>query len=171
MSRKRVVTLDVRDDIRRGREPFSRIMQAVSDLKDGDDFLLIAPFEPTPLYAVLAQHGFAHQTRPIAGDDYEIRFSRKILKPSPEKKDAPARTGAVEAAGNTIVELDVRGLEPPEPLVKILEAVAELRPGAELRARTDRRPMHLYNRLEERGFTAHTEPAADGSFITHVRRS
>jgi uncharacterized protein (DUF2249 family) len=134
MSRKRVVTLDVRDDIRNGREPFSRIMQAVAGLRDADDLLLIAPFEPAPLYALLAQQGLGHETRRIDGDDYEIRFSRAILNTSPEKKDAAARTGT-KAAGNNVVELDARGLEPPEPLVKILEAVAELRPGAELHAR------------------------------------
>jgi uncharacterized protein (DUF2249 family) len=65
--------------------------------------------------------------------------------------------------------IDVRGLEPPQPLVIILEAVAELREGIELRARTDRRPMHLYALLEQRGFTGETEKLPDGSFITTIR--
>jgi TusA-related sulfurtransferase len=68
-----------------------------------------------------------------------------------------------------VVELDARGLEPPQPLVKILEALASLPPGATLRAQTDRRPMHLYAQLEERGFTGSSEQAEDGSYITHVR--
>jgi TusA-related sulfurtransferase len=66
--------------------------------------------------------------------------------------------------------VDARGLEPPQPLVKILEALATLPEGARLRARTDRRPMHLYAQLEERGFVGESEEQEDGSFVTHVRR-
>ena len=69
------------------------------------------------------------------------------------------------------MEVDARGLEPPQPLVTILEALANLRAGAELRAHTDRRPMHLYAQLEERGFTGESEEQNDGSFITKIRRN
>jgi uncharacterized protein (DUF2249 family) len=67
------------------------------------------------------------------------------------------------------VELDARGLEPPQPMVKILEALAALPEGGELRAHTDRRPIHLYSHLEERGFSGDSEEQNDGSFITHIR--
>lgn len=70
-----------------------------------------------------------------------------------------------------IVEVDARGLEPPQPLIKIMEALAELPAGAELQARTDRRPIHLHTHLEERGFRVSSEEQADGSFVTHARRS
>ena len=69
------------------------------------------------------------------------------------------------------VTLDARGLEPPQPLVVILEALAGLREGAVLRARTDRRPLHLYALLEQRGFTGETQEQNDGSFITTIRRA
>jgi hypothetical protein len=39
-----------------------------------------------------------------------------------------------------------------------------------LRARTDRRPMHLYAQLEERGFVGETQEQTDGSFVTNVHR-
>jgi TusA-related sulfurtransferase len=68
------------------------------------------------------------------------------------------------------VFVDARGLEPPEPLVRILEAISNLPNNAELHARTDRRPMHLYAQLEQRGFTGESEEQTDGSFITHIRR-
>lgn len=67
--------------------------------------------------------------------------------------------------------LDVRGLEPPQPMVVILEALASLPEGGDMRACTDRRPMHLYALLEQRGFTGETEEQHDGSFITTIRRS
>ena len=71
----------------------------------------------------------------------------------------------------TTVALDVRGLEPPQPLVAILEALAGLPEGAAMRAQTDRRPLHLYPLLEQRGFTGQTEEQHDGSFITIIRRA
>jgi uncharacterized protein (DUF2249 family) len=67
--------------------------------------------------------------------------------------------------------VDVRGLEPPRPLEIILETLARLPAGVPLKARTDRRPMHLYPLLEARGFTSHTEEQNDGSFITTLRRT
>jgi hypothetical protein len=55
-------------------------------------------------------------------------------------------------------------------MVVILEALESLPPRAELRALTDRRPMHLYALLEERGFIGITEPWPDGGYATHIRR-
>jgi hypothetical protein len=68
-----------------------------------------------------------------------------------------------------VVELDLRGLEPPQPMVRILEALAGLSPGSSLRAHTDRRPIHLLPLLEERGFVADSNPQPDGTVVTVIR--
>ncbi len=168
---KKVITVDVRDDLKRGREPFSKIMHTVSGLKENEDLLLIAPFEPAPLFGVLAQHGFSHQARTNPDGDWEVLFTRNPIDPTAPKPANPA-PGPEHApcAGTPVLEVDTRGLEPPQPLVKILEAVATLPQGVALRALTQRRPMHLYAPLEERGFVGDTEEQKDGSFITHIRR-
>lgn len=70
-----------------------------------------------------------------------------------------------------ILDVDARGLEPPQPLVAILEALARLPHGTTLRAHTDRRPLLLFPHLENRGFTGQTEDQSDGSFITTIRRA
>jgi uncharacterized protein (DUF2249 family) len=72
-------------------------------------------------------------------------------------------------AKEALLTVDVRGLEPPQPLVVILEALARLPESAELRALTDRRPMHLYDQLKARGFTGETKEQNDGSFVTTIR--
>lgn len=74
-------------------------------------------------------------------------------------------------ANETTLTVDARGLEPPQPLIVILENLERLPEGAELHACTDRRPMHLYALLEERGYTGETEEQHDGSFITTIRRA
>ena len=52
-----------------------------------------------------------------------------------------------------IHELDNRGLQPPEPMVRILETLSALPDGDELHASMDREPLLLYPELERRGFT------------------
>ena len=69
------VTLDVREDIREGREPFRKIMDAVSHLRDGDTLRLIAPFEPRPLINMLSAQGFTAVVTRRADDDFEVVFS------------------------------------------------------------------------------------------------
>ena len=162
------VTLDVRDDIREGREPFARIMEAVARLKGGERLRLIAPFEPVPLFGVMARRGFSHEAQPTDTGDWEVLFARSPEPAAPEQTPAtsPSSCGCVPA-----LDVDARGLEPPQPLVVILEALVRLPEGAGLRARTDRRPLHLYAHLKERGFTGETEEQEDGSFITTIRQS
>jgi uncharacterized protein (DUF2249 family) len=172
---KRTITLDVREEIRNGREPFGKIMQTVAGMKDNEQLRLIAPFEPAPLYAVLAQRGYSHRSKPTPAGDFEVLFARGSTDPdepetAPAASQPPPSSQPRACAGTPVIEVDARGLEPPQPLVKILEALATLPEGARLRALTDRRPMHLYAQLEERGFVGESEEQKDGSFVTYVRR-
>jgi TusA-related sulfurtransferase len=89
---------------------------------------------------------------------------------TPVASAAKQGSKARSCTGTPVIEVDARGLEPPQPLVKILEALASLPQGARLRARTDRRPMHLYAQLEERGFVGESEEQKDGSFVTLIRQ-
>ncbi|MHB8522208.1 MAG: DUF2249 domain-containing protein [Limisphaerales bacterium] len=168
---QKIVTLDVREDIRRGQEPFSKIMRAVTLLKPDEALLLIAPFEPAPLFDVMAGQGFSHQSKATDAGDWEVLFERgSIAAPAAAPRSAPDGCQAGACKARKVVTVDARGLEPPQPLVTILEAVEALPADAELCARTDRKPMHLYTRLLERGFTGITDEQADGSFVTRIRR-
>ncbi len=171
MSSKKPVTLDVREDIRRGREPFSRIMQAAATLDSDQTLVLLAPFEPMPLYAVLQNQGFSHESRELDSGDWEVRFFRGEPEGANGTSNQPAQADSPKSASKGYVDVDTRGLEPPEPLVKILEALPSLPEGGVIRAFTDRRPMHLYAQLEQRGYLGETLEQPDGSFVTHVRRA
>jgi len=76
MAAETVVTVDVREDIRAGREPFARIMAAVSALEPDQSLVLINVFEPVPLYGVMAEKGYEHETTRTDEGDWEIRFYR-----------------------------------------------------------------------------------------------
>lgn len=52
--------------------------------------------------------------------------------------------------------LDVRGLEPPEPLEKVLDALELLRDGEQLCMLIEREPRPLYRILANNGFVYRT---------------
>lgn len=166
------LTLDVREDLRCGREPFSRIMKATAEVLPGEQFLLIAPFEPVPLFRVLEKQGFSYSTRQVSEGHWETVFTRQSSVVLPQTHlEEPRRPQDCSRTPSPVADVDARGLEPPEPLIRILESLSGLSPGAILRALTDRRPVHLYSRLAERGFTAQTHQQTDGSFVTHIRHA
>ncbi len=68
--------LDVRPELGQGGEPFVRIMEAASAIKPGETLVIVAPFEPIPLYAVLGAQGFAHETEKVTADEWVVCFTR-----------------------------------------------------------------------------------------------
>ncbi len=66
--------------------------------------------------------------------------------------------------------LDLRELDPPEPMRRALEAVESLGSGDLLEILTDREPMLLLRELERRGHRYVTNEANRG-FTTTIRRS
>jgi uncharacterized protein (DUF2249 family) len=138
------VRLDVRPMIAAGQEPFASIMKAAAQVEEGGTLLLDAPFDPAPLRRALAGKGFASQGRKIADGHWRIAFRRGAPAP------APRRSGELwrEADG---AHLDVRGLEPPQPMVRILELIESGEVDA-LTVHHERDPVFLYPELEERGW-------------------
>ena len=70
--------LDVRPELEQGGEPFVQIMEAASATGPGETLVIVAPFEPVPLYAVLEARGFAHETERVAADEWVVCFKRRV---------------------------------------------------------------------------------------------
>jgi uncharacterized protein (DUF2249 family) len=162
----RIITADVRDQLRAGAEPFGLIMAARRKVPSGGALHVRAIFEPVPLYAVMRKQHFANWTEKHADDDWSVWFY-----PEPGAADddpAPPAAAAVAAPDDGTVVIDVRGLEPPEPMVRTLAALEALAPGATLVQLNERVPQFLLPVLEERGFTFEVrtqEPALVRVFI------
>lgn len=62
-------TLDVRET---EGPPFDDIVAALEELDADDRLRLIAPFEPKPLYEVLDDRGFDHETERREGDVWHV---------------------------------------------------------------------------------------------------
>src|SRR4051812_14814352 len=106
MMNNNTVTVDVREDLRSGREPFSKILNAVVALHADEQLLLIAPFEPVPLFRVMEKQGFAHRGQATAAGDWEILFTRE---PNPRSEE-PAAILTVAPTG--------RGGDGPSPVCR-----------------------------------------------------
>lgn len=142
-----LVDVDVRDDLRSGVEPFARIMSAARTLAPGSILRIRAIFEPAPLYGVFAKKGLAHFTEQLAADDWRVWFFRAEGDRSPERASAPS-----EHAEDDVIVLDVRGLEPPEPMIRTFEVLATMPRGKTLVQLNVRVPQFLLPKLEEQGF-------------------
>jgi uncharacterized protein (DUF2249 family) len=172
------VCLDVREDIHAGREPLGRIMAAVEALPPDGVLVLRAPFEPVPLYRVLAGRGFAHLTERRAAGDWLVSFYRdpaaaEAAPPRPPRGAGTPGASPAETApppSGRVVQLDVRGLGPPLPMLRVLEAVEQLAPGERLEVLHDRRPMFLYPQLEARGLAHATDESQAGTVRIEIWR-
>ena len=76
------LTLDVREELRRGGEPLPRILGAVGSLASGQTLRLLVNFEPLPLYALLGRKGFDHQAVCHGEGDWEVLFSPQAPRPA-----------------------------------------------------------------------------------------
>lgn len=147
--------VDVREDLRRGREPFQKIMSAAAGVRPGEVLLVRTIFEPKPLYQVLGARGFENWPLRETDGDWKIYFRRP---------------GAEADAGGRVHALDVCGLEPPEPMVLILSKLPELGLRDRLVVTHFREPVPLYAHLEEAGFDHSIEKLAEGRYRLTIRK-
>jgi len=143
-----LATLDVRPLLAAGSDPLERILEALEGIGSDGLLKLTAPFRPAPLLVLLKGRGFRFHVRELEPSVFEVE---------------------IQPPGAPEIE-DLRDLPAPEPLERVLEAIAQLAPGAAFLARVPRYPRLLLPRLEERGmqWAVHEEP--DQSALIHVRR-
>lgn len=82
----------------------------------------------------------------------------------------PPPMPAAPVAGVAPVRLDLRGMQPPEPIQRIFEAL-ERAPRTPLCAILPHEPMPLYALLRERGFSFTGTPRSDGGFEVLIEPS
>ena len=172
------LALDVSPDLAQGQDPLAKIIETVGQLAAGQELLLIAPFEPVPLYEVLAQRGFAHTTQQAARSEWWVTFrpasaspaERAVHQPMNSNLHLTASPDTDAALAQQTIQLDTRGMEPPGPLLRILDTLKTLGAAQRLVAHIDREPLLLYPELVERGWTYEGASQPDGSFIIRIFR-
>lgn len=164
-----LVLVDVREDIAHNVDPFKKIMTAVKQLQDGQVMHLVNVFEPVPLYDVLGHRGLKHWSEQI-GKEWHVYFYSPAAD-GDATGNGQEHAVSAKAAGTAekLVELDVSGLEPPEPMMRILATLPTLDEGTALVVHHHREPKLLYSHLEERGYEWETTQLGEESYRIVIR--
>ena len=167
---EQVPLLDVREELRAGREPLQQILAFLKELPGGSPWRLLATFEPIPLLRLMAARGYQADSRRLADGDFEVSFRHGVSAEKAQAVRADALITANQASAEPAVRLDNRGLQPPEPMMRVLDAMNRLAPGEILEVWNDRPPVFLYAELAARGYSVETEEGPDGVRLRIVRQ-
>lgn len=165
-----IIELDVRSHLRKKLEPFKLIMDTVKSLNKEDTFVLHAIFKPTPLLGVMRTKGYVNKVEKLASDHWIVTFVHKSRKhelnadfsseeaPELEQDDDPELVHEPQT-----YELDNRGLEPPQPMIRTLSRLEKAKPGDQVKIHNDRVPMFLIEELNALGYPYEVDEQADSS--------
>ncbi len=158
VNNSKVLTLDVRPVLDEGGDPFNEIMRELLLLEDGFVLKVINSFEPTPLIKIVNDKGYDSmiETTEDAVFTYFIKSDREVketeIKESFFKVSPEEHEERKNKCGKNILEIDVRHLEMPLPMVTILQELEEMKEDEALYVNHKKIPQYLLPELEERGF-------------------
>jgi uncharacterized protein (DUF2249 family) len=161
--------LDVRPLLASGQDPFAQVMSASAKVPSGGFLVVDAPFDPAPLRRVLAGKGFTSLGRQMGPGHWRICWRREepaavVVEESP----MPAR-GPEPWKADDGTHLDVRGLQPPEPMTRVLDLIDQ--GGLDsLVLHHDREPVLLYPMLGERGWSCLSVEHLEGEVRVRLAR-
>ncbi|MGB3007276.1 MAG: DUF2249 domain-containing protein [Chitinophagaceae bacterium] len=161
-----IVELDVRPVLAGGTDPFKLIMAAVNNLQIEQVLKIINTFEPAPLVSVLKKKGFESFV-----EKKEANLVHAFFYRSKQENDSTnvvlgdvtqAWAEIVERFKGNIQELDVRQLEMPQPMMKILETLDMLPAEKALLVHHKKIPLFLLPELAERKFEYRLNEIGEG---------
>jgi len=160
-------------DVRRipCRAKHAQIFQRWAELPVGSHFVLINDHDPVPLFYQfegLYRGAFEWEYLVDGPTEFHVKITRLAPTPFMASPGPPRRPVAVKLPVPEV--LDLRGMEPTEPMLRIFNTLEAAAPGTTFCARTDRQPLHLFPELVARGAQHVCEAASDGSWITTITR-
>lgn len=151
---EQLVKLDVRPVIAGGKDPLKIILEKVSQLNKGEVLEIINTFEPTPLMLLLKKQGFeswAEEINEGLVQTYFYRVADAVTAVPAEPGDKSAGWEEMMLLFEGKMEIiDVRRLEMPGPMMKILETLDQLPANKALFVYHKRIPVFLLPELSER---------------------
>lgn len=159
IKQEHIIELDVRNDIAEGKDPLNKIMETLKNMPEKSVLKLINSFEPTPLISLLSRKGYVsfvlHADSSLV-HTFIKRDEGKAQNLFPEQKMFTATDAEMgkllNSFGEKIVNLDVRELEMPLPMVTILNELETLPANTLLNVVHRKIPMYLFPELETRGY-------------------
>ena len=146
---------DARPLLAKGKEPLGAIMRQAAKVRAGGFLILDAPFDPAPLRRVLARKDFVSYSTEMAADHWRTWFLKDANLAGASADAAPEAemdAGSRIWQENAETHIDVRGLEPPQPMLAIIKEIERADGPATLIVHHEREPVFLYPELAERGW-------------------
>ncbi len=69
-----LIVYDAREDLAKGVHPVGKVMQELSELKEGESYLLVTPFRPVPLIAKAKENGYGSEEVQISESEFHTMF-------------------------------------------------------------------------------------------------
>ncbi|OGX61523.1 MAG: universal stress protein [Paenibacillus sp. RIFOXYA1_FULL_44_5] len=168
------VELDVRPYLRKKLEPFQLIMDTVKTLTKESTLILHTTFIPKPLLTLMKTKGYVNQVTQVDHDHWTVTFIHKSRKHELEEMTEPlAVQEEIEPPLNRApltFELDNRGLEPPQPMIRTLKKLEEAQRGDTVIIHNDRIPLFLIEELNDLGCSYQVEDQSDGSARVRINK-
>ena len=156
---------DVREILTDGKDPLREIQQKLKHLKTAHALIIVNSFEPVPLIQLMLKQGFQVFVDKIDDDRFETYFIKKPMKFSIltmiRFQKLPLGKNLYRFK-NDLKEIDVRHLEMPEPMLRILEAIESLEKHQALYVYHKKIPVFLLNELKDRNFDFRIKEVQEG---------
>lgn len=154
-----VFELDVRPFLTKDQDPLKEILKRVNQLGVGERLKIINTFEPIPLINLLADKGFLYATETV-NDELIITWFEKTAQESTaiDEPQEIAQQHTFNKVFNQfqpdkIKYIDVRKLEMPQPLLRIMEQIENLNADELLYVYHKKTPVFLLPELRKKGLT------------------
>jgi uncharacterized protein (DUF2249 family) len=166
LTEDKIIDFDVREMLASGVDPLRAIQDKIKTLTPGYALKIINTFEPVPLILLLNKQGYASFVKQIAPDNIETYFyQEKAVEQTPtgeEISDTADWDVVLSKFQGNLVEIDVRHLEMPMPMMTILENLETLEADKALYVHHKKIPVFLLTELKDRSFEYRIKNRGEG---------
>lgn len=172
-----VTVLDVRGILAGGKDPFNAIMETIGKMPQGNTLKIINTFEPAPLIKILNKKGYSHFTEHPDSSTVHTYFTftgipnDTVSKPVQQLSESRDFDEVLKKFGTSVITIDVRKLEMPQPMVKILKEIETLPEGHVLFVQHKKVPQYLLPELAEKGFQWEIKEISEGNVQLLIYRT
>jgi TusA-related sulfurtransferase len=132
-------------------DPFQTVIRSTTELKPGQHLQLLLDDPPGTFICALDRLGYECFAE-IKNGTWNAYF----------------RKGKGFDPGSVVFELDVRRLEPPLPLLKVLESLPSISEGGVLKVLYPNRPDSLVDKLRTHGFEVARDETEGSHFVLQI---
>ncbi len=166
LRKEQLIILDVRPVISSGKDPLNIILEKIKGIHAGQVLKIINSFEPTPLILMLQKKGFETYTDEIEDKLVETYFYKPLEAEIGTDEETTVKktdwNNLLNQYNDNMVEVDVRNLEMPLPMMTILESIEKLPIQKALFVYHKRIPVFLLPELADRGYDYRINEISDG---------